>query len=122
MTPRCVRCGTRRCTALPARVARGNCEQETTLSLWWTAIPGATGYKVVYRNFPADWATAKTIEVDGATTKTTLFDLEQQTTYQARLIVIVGQHESPPSVEASGDTLQSDCTPKKQKSGGCCIQ
>ncbi len=94
--------------------------QETTLGIWWEPVPGATKYKLIYRTFPNDWATAKTVEVGGSQTETTLFDLEQQSTYQAKLIVVVGDNESPPSIEASGDTLQSDCTPKSQKK--CAIQ
>lgn len=94
--------------------------QETTLGLWWEAVPGATKYKITYRTFPNDWSTATTLEVAGDKTETTLFDLEQQSTYQAKLVVVVGEHESPASIEASGDTLQSDCTPKSQKK--CLIQ
>jgi len=94
--------------------------QETTIGLWWEAVPGASKYKITYRTFPNDWSTAVTVEVAGDKTETTLFDLEQQCTYQAKLIVVVGEHESPPSIESSGDTLQSDCTPKSQKK--CVIQ
>ena len=60
------------------------------------------------------------MEVAGDVTKVVVTQLEQQHTYQFRLVVVVGDAESPPSVECSGDTLQSDCTPKREKT--CVIQ
>jgi hypothetical protein len=94
--------------------------QETTLGIWWEPVPGATKYILTYRNFPDDWSTAKTVEVGGNVTATTFFDLEQQSTYQAKLVVMIGDKATPASIEASGDTLNSDCTPKSQKK--CSIQ
>lgn len=60
------------------------------------------------------------MEVGGEVTKVVVAQLEQQHTYQFRLVVVKGEEESPPSVECTGDTLQSDCTPKREKT--CVIQ
>lgn len=94
--------------------------QETTLNVWWEPVEGATQYKLIYRAFSDPWDSAQSLTVDGDVTKTVVADLEQQTTYQFKLIAVIGGEETPPSVETSANTLQSDCTPKGQRT--CLIQ
>ena len=126
----------------PTTPPRVNNPQETSIDVWWDAVPGATGYVLQIRTFPKPWDEAREEQYDAETRNVTVGGLLPTSTYQFRLVslkgasvkdlrlalqcsypssciaspplgcVLAGDQRSEPSEAASGDTLEADCTPK----------
>ena len=104
---------------------RPSCENPTEISIdvVWKKVPDATAYKVVYREFPKPWETAKVLSFSlGELTETdsgystTVEELAPTSTYQVRLVAVFADgKESEPSEETTVDTQVGNCLPEKKE-------
>ncbi len=93
---------------------------ETSITVWWQAHPGASGYKLQFREFPKPWKEA--LEIETPDERLVVQGLTPTTTYEFRLVAVVAGADVGPGVAVACDTLVVGCTPKnEEKKGKCAI-
>eukprot|EP01138_Halocafeteria_seosinensis_P009395 gb/GECG01009600.1/.p1 GENE.gb/GECG01009600.1/~~gb/GECG01009600.1/.p1 ORF type:complete len:111 (+),score=19.28 gb/GECG01009600.1/:1-333(+) len=96
--------------------------QETSLTVEWDQVAGATEYKLIYRAFSDSWENATELVFDGKETSTIVSGLMPTNTYQFKLVAKQDDVESKPSEVVSGDTLAADCSGSGGKKKKCIVQ
>ena len=96
---------------------------ETSIDVQWDPVEGATGYKIVVREFPKDWSEARIVEVPAGQVSSTLTvdELAPTSTYQVRIVAVTAAGDSEPSPEFTIDTAVGNCVPDKEKKNKCVV-
>ena len=94
---------------------------ETSATVRWNAVDGATGYAVLMKEVFQDWASARRYTVSGDIREFLCEDLSPTSTFQFKLVVLSPDGESEPSEEAVVDTLVANCGPNESSKTICCV-
>ena len=89
-------------------------EQEGSLSVTWTAVVGADGYRVQWREDGGTYAATRQSTVSGGLTSETIGELEAGTLYWVQVAAMkTGAEEGPWSTEMSGTPRASGTEPEE---------